>query len=46
MKHVCTIDVAKGKSMVFLTISVGEILLEPYEIIHNLSDLDSLDKKD
>lgn len=33
MQSVLAIDVAKGKSMVSLISSCGEVLIEPYEII-------------
>ena len=33
MQNVLAIDVAKGKSMVTLISSCGEVLIEPYEII-------------
>ena len=35
--YVLAIDVAKGKSMVSLIGSCGEILISPYEINHNLN---------
>ncbi len=40
MKEHCVpaIDVAKGKSMVSLIGSCGEVLISPYEINHNLND--------
>ena len=34
MQNVLAIDVAKGKSMVLLISSCGEVLIEPYEINH------------
>ena len=37
MKYVLAIDVAKNKSMVSLISSCGEVLIEPYEISHELS---------
>ena len=42
MKYVLTLDVAKGKSMVMLSSEVGEVLIEPYEIIHNLNSFNDL----
>lgn len=36
--YVLAIDVAKGKSMVSLIGSCGEVLISPYEINHNLND--------
>ena len=45
MKSVCAIDVAKDKSMIFLMNETGEILIEPYEIKHNLIDFNVLDNK-
>lgn len=37
MKYVLAIDVAKNKSMVSLISSCSEVLIEPYEISHELS---------
>lgn len=45
MKSVCAIDVAKDKSMIFLMTEDGEVLIEPYEIKHNLIDFNFLDNK-
>ena len=45
MKSVCAIDVAKDKSMIFLITESGEVLIEPYEIKHNLIDFNFLDDK-
>ena len=45
MKSVCAIDVAKDKSMIFLMTEDGEVLIEPYEIKHNLIDFNFLDDK-
>ena len=45
MKSVCAIDVAKDKSMILLVNDQGEILIEPHEIKHNLSDFNYLDNK-
>lgn len=45
MKSVCAIDVAKDKSMIFLMNETGEVLIEPYEIKHNLIDFNVLDNK-
>ena len=36
--YVLAIDVAKGKSMVSLISSCGEVLISPYEINHNLNN--------
>ena len=38
MQSVLAIDVAKGKSMVTLINSCGEVLIEPYEISHSIKD--------
>lgn len=41
--HGClAIDVAKGKSMVALINSHGEVLIEPYEIKHSINDFTNL----
>jgi hypothetical protein len=40
MQYVLAIDVAKGKSMVSLISSCGEVLIEPYEINHFKNDFD------
>ena len=45
MKSVCAIDVAKDKSMIFIMTETGEVLIEPHEIKHNLSDFDMLNNK-
>ena len=45
MKYVLAIDVAKNKSMVLLTSSCGEVLIEPYEINHTLSDFQNLKER-
>lgn len=45
MNYVLAIDVAKNKSMVSLISSCGEILIEPYEINHKLSDLQKLNER-
>ncbi len=42
MQSVLTIDVAKGKSMVSLISSCGEVLIEPYEINHSINDFTNL----
>ena len=43
--YVLAIDVAKGKSMVSLIGSCGEVLISPYEINHNLNDFKNLDER-
>ena len=45
MKYVLTLDVAKGKSMVMLASSCGEVLIEPFEIQHNEIDLNLINSK-
>ena len=45
MKYVLAIDVAKNKSMVSLIASGGEVLIEPYEINHTLSDFQNLKER-
>ena len=45
MKYVLAIDIAKSKSMVALISSCGEVLIEPYEISHNLYDFEKLKEK-
>ena len=45
MKSVCAIDIAKDKSMILLMSELGEVLIEPYEIKHNLIDFDLLKEK-
>ena len=42
MQNVLAIDVAKGKSMVSLISSYGEVLIEPYEINHSINDFSNL----
>ena len=43
LMHNClAIDVAKGKSMVSLISSCGEVLIDPYEINHSINDFTSL----
>ena len=42
MQNVLAIDVAKGKSMVALISSSGEVLIEPYEINHSINDFTNL----
>ncbi len=42
MQSVLAIDVAKGKSMVSLISSCGEVLIEPYEINHSINDFANL----
>lgn len=42
MHNVLAIDVAKGKSMVSLISSCGEVLIEPYEINHSINDFSNL----
>ena len=42
MKNVLAVDVAKGKSMVSLISSCGEVLIEPYEINHSIIDFSNL----
>ena len=43
--YILAIDVAKGKSMVSLISSCGEVLISPYEINHTLNDFKNLDEK-
>ena len=43
--YVLAIDVAKGKSMVSLISSCGEVLISPYEINHNLNNFKNLDER-
>lgn len=45
MKSVLSIDVANGKSEVLLMTQNGEILIEPYEIKHCLSEFENLNSK-
>ncbi len=42
MKYVLAIDIAKNKSMVLLINDSGEVLIEPSEVEHNLTDLNLL----
>ena len=42
MQNVLAIDVAKGKSMVTLISSSGEVLINPYEINHSINDFSNL----
>lgn len=42
MKSCLAIDVAKGKSMVSLISSCGEVLIDPYEINHSIKDFTNL----
>ena len=42
MKSVLSVDVANGKSVVLLITEHGEVLIEPYEVKHCLSDFNSL----
>lgn len=42
MQYILAIDVAKGKSMVSLISSCGEVLIEPYEFTHSIQDFTSL----
>ena len=42
MHNILAIDVAKGKSMVSLISSCGEVLIEPYEITHSINDFSNL----
>ena len=42
MQSVLAIDVAKGKSMVSLISSCGEVLIDPYEINHSINDFTNL----
>jgi len=43
--YVLAIDVAKGKSMVSLISSCGEVLISPYEMNHTLNYFKTLDKR-
>ena len=43
MKYVLVLDVAKGKSMFMLSSDLGEVLLEPIEYLHNLSNFEKID---
>ena len=42
MQKCLAIDVAKGKSMVSLISSSGEVLIDPYEINHSINDFTNL----
>ena len=42
MQNILAIDVAKGKSMVTLISSSGEVLINPYEINHSINDFSIL----
>lgn len=42
MHNVLAIDVAKGKSMVTLVSSCGEVLINPYEVNHSINDFNNL----
>ena len=42
MQSCLAIDVAKGKSMVTLISSSGEVLIAPYEINHSINDFTNL----
>ena len=42
MQNCLAIDVAKGKSMVSLISSCGEVLIDPYEIKHSITDFTNL----
>ena len=41
-QNVLAVDVAKGKSMVSLISSCGEVLIEPYEVNHSINDFSNL----
>ena len=45
MKYVLALDVAKNKSMVSLISECGEVLIEPYEINHKISDFEKLKER-
>ena len=45
MHNVLAIDVAKGKSMVTLVSSSGEVLIDPYEVSHTFNDFNLLLKR-
>ena len=45
MKSVLSVDVANGKSVVLLITEHGEVLIEPYEVKHCLSDFNLLKNK-
>lgn len=42
MHNCLAIDVAKGKSMVTLVSSGGEVLIDPYEVNHSINDFSNL----
>ena len=42
MQNVLAVDVAKGKSMISLISSCGEVLIEPYEVNHSIIDFSNL----
>ena len=42
MESCLAIDVAKGKSMVTLVSSSGEVLIDPYEVNHSINDFTNL----
>ena len=42
MLNILALDVAKGKSMVTLISSSGEVLINPYEINHSINDFSNL----
>ena len=42
MHNCLAVDVAKGKSVVALISSSGEVLIEPYEIKHSIDDFTNL----
>ena len=42
MQNCLAIDIAKGKSMVSLISSCGEVLINPYEINHSINDFTNL----
>ena len=45
MKSVLSIDIANGKSEVLLVTEYGEVLIEPYEVKHCLSEFNLLKNK-
>ena len=46
MRSVLSIDVANGKSKVLLITEHSEVLIEPYEVKHCLSDFNLLKNHD
>ena len=42
MHNCLAVDVAKGKSMVTLVSSSGEVLIDPYEVNHSINDFSNL----